>query len=240
MCSFATPVDDTVVVRWQIRNGSNRQVWIPIKFDVTMENKPETELPVLSLVPGKRLMGVAGVFDLLPQTLGMEEGYQRAVLIHVAAGMTATGSISIRLPYGVRGMAPFGASERPNPFTRAYAGYDAKIQEETPSQITTFQMAVQTFDLPEALVDYYKSRYPCGEGHVVVDGEPPLEIVGSLPISGQYWAAALSRVENRDVRIDDCARWIVSPIYVVDWSVGSHAPVGLIDRRGLDMTPDDK
>jgi len=229
-CTVAQPGEHSVVVNWRFDNLSGEDVWFPSKFDVTQRERPYTSLPFQFLVPGGRVMSVAAVFSRMPGFLGAEEGTPLTELVRVAPGRSIAGKITILLPFTLDELSnPL----RPNPFTQWGAGSrDGDMdQEEQIQVITSFQMAAEVYHLSDAILEYFKSRYSCGDGRIIVDDYPSLDIAKSTVTSGKFWASALTRVQNRHIRMHDFAEWSVSPIYEVNWPVGSHPRVGLLNPR---------
>lgn len=167
-------------------------------------------------------MAVSALFSEDPPELGIEEGYPEAELVCVSPGQAFAGERVLKLPF-TRKDPP--DHERPNPFTPWGAGnYEVPIEEGREEKVSSFQMGVQVFRLPEGLVaDYEKERF-AGRGRIIVSS---WDTVKQSVACGRYWAVCLSQVENRSVETTDFADWVLSPVYRVEWPVGSHPPVGL-------------
>jgi len=230
-CSFCPIADGIAVVTWRYRNTSLEDVWVPVRFEVADRRSRFGTLPYTFLVPGGRLMGVSAMFERVPGTLGMEEGIALAELARVAPGGDVSGKINVHQPFTLDELHDLGYTFRPNPFTPWRSGKGEWAEKEVSEhRITSFQMAIQVYHLPVGLCSYYKGKYddvhPVDEGGLVVDWNPPSDVIGHLDVSGRYWAWTVTRLENRSPRIDDCCDWCVSPVYEVNWTVGSHPPVG--------------
>jgi len=182
------------------------------------------------------MMSVAGLYSPLPDYLGHDEGWPVAELVRVKAGDLLTGTTQVALPF-VSDVSDPGL--HPNPFTPWGAG-DFKVPFRTSErvrQITSFQMALQAFSLPQEVVSYWRDtneQFPSSgdrETLVVRDSMIDMDLIENASEHsaefGKYWASCLLSVRNRYPRTTDLSRWVVSPIYKVEWPVGQHPPIGI-------------
>ena len=235
-CSFGEVKDGKMRVDWEFRNVSGTDVWIPVKFDVTERPRPQSELPFMFLVPGGRVLSVAGMFSKDYSVHVDEEGWPKVELVRVASGDSITGHSTVALPFTWEDRP----DNRPNPFTSwrtrnsAPPPFDVEILTKAMEirRITGFQMAMQVYRLPHEVITDSRSDYPphgpaIGDDRLIISGNLPFDVIKDCEESGRYWASSLARIENRWVRITDFAEWVLSPVYAVDWPVGTHPPVGV-------------
>lgn len=217
ICDLSTKHDSAMTVRWRYTNCSDDIQWVPVKIGVY--SLPDTVLPQQFLTPDGRLMAVSALFWEWPPDRGIEEGEAKVELFCVKPGATFEGVFGVPIPFH---QVHHGDGGRPNPFA---------LREETEEmsvalsrRISGFQMAVQVYRLPDAVVREARREHATLDGSVIVYKNMRAGLLVLKPELGTYYAEVLSQCDRRYPRISDLSEWSVSPVYRVDWPVSLKHP----------------